>query len=180
MLGLSSLVPLTQAGDSPTQRRPSPAGVRTIACPNGSLTRLVGHVMNDPTEPAELSPSQRPAAEELIGEERVRTARLIDSLMRQWDGIVEASALTINDDEHDPEGSTIAFERAQVQAMLRRARVDLEDLDRAAQRILTGEYQVCERCGGPISTDRLTARPATRICITCANKVARSRARERP
>jgi DnaK suppressor protein len=136
--------------------------------------------MNDPTEPAALSPAQRRAAEELIGEERVRTVRLIDSLMRQWDGIVEASALTINDDEHDPEGSTIAFERAQVQAMLRRARVDLEDLDRAAQRILTGEYRVCERCGGPISTDRLTARPATRICITCANKVTRSGARKRP
>lgn len=63
--------------------------------------------------------------------------RLIDSLMRQWDGIVEASALTIHDDEHDPEGATIAFERAQVEAMLRRARVDLDDLDRAAKRILT-------------------------------------------
>jgi DnaK suppressor protein len=136
--------------------------------------------MNDPTEPARLSPAQRRAAEELIGEERVRTVRLIDSLMRQWDDIVEASALTINDDEHDPEGATVAFERAQVQAMLRRARVDLEDLDRAAKRILTGEYRVCERCGGPISTDRLTARPATRTCITCANKVTRSRARERP
>jgi hypothetical protein len=50
--------------------------------------------MNDPTEPARLSPAQRRAAEELIGEERVRTVRLIDSLMRQWDDIVEASALT--------------------------------------------------------------------------------------
>jgi RNA polymerase-binding transcription factor DksA len=136
--------------------------------------------MNDPTEPARLSPAQRRAAEELIGEERVRTVRLIDSLMRQWDDIVEASALTINDDEHDPEGATVAFERAQVQAMLRRARVDLEDLDRAAKRILAGEYRVCEGCGGPISTDRHTARPATRTCITCANKVTRSRARERP
>jgi RNA polymerase-binding transcription factor DksA len=136
--------------------------------------------VNDPADPAALSPAQRRAAEELIGEERARTVRLIDSLMRQWDGIVEASALTIHDDEHDPEGVTIAFERAQVQAMLRRARVDLEDLDRAAKRILTGEYRVCERCGGPISPDRLTARPATRTCISCANKVARSRARERP
>jgi DnaK suppressor protein len=147
---------------------------------NGYLTRLVGHVVNDPTDPAALSPAQRRAAEELIGEERVRTVRLIDSLMRQWDGIVGASALTIHDDEHDPEGATIAFERAQVQAMLRRARVDLEDLDRAAKRIVAGEYRVCERCGDPISPDRLTARPATRTCISCANKVARSRARERP
>jgi RNA polymerase-binding transcription factor DksA len=129
--------------------------------------------VDDPTEPAGLSPAQRRAAKELIDEERARTVRLIDSLMRQWDGIVEASALTTNDDEHDPEGATVAFERAQVQAMLRHARVDLEDLDRAAQRVATGEYRVCERCGSPISADRLTARPAARTCITCANKITR-------
>ena len=129
--------------------------------------------MDDPTAPAGLSPAQRRAAKELIGEERALTVRLIDSLRRQWENIIEASALTTNDDEHDPEGATVAFERAQVQAMLRHARVELEDLDRAAQRVVTGEYRVCERCGGPISTDRLTARPAARTCITCANKVTR-------
>jgi RNA polymerase-binding transcription factor DksA len=129
--------------------------------------------VDDPTEPAGFSPAQRRPANELIDEERARTVRLIDSLMRQWDGIVEASALTANDDEHDPEGATVAFERAQVQAMLTRARVDLEDLDRAAHRVATGEYSMCERCGGSISADRLTARPAARTCITCANKVTR-------
>jgi DnaK suppressor protein len=129
--------------------------------------------VDDPTEPAGLSPAQRRAAQELIGEERARTVRLIDSLIRQWDGIVEASALTTNDDEHDPEGATVAFERAQVQAMLRHTRLDLKDLDRAAQRVVTGEYQVCERCGGPISAGRLTARPAARTCITCAKKPTR-------
>jgi RNA polymerase-binding transcription factor DksA len=125
--------------------------------------------VDDPAEPAGFSPAQRRAAQELIDEERARTVQLIDSLRRQWNGIVEASALTTHDDEHDPEGATVAFERAQVQAMLRHARVDLEDLDRAAQRVVTGEYQVCERCGGPISAGRLTARPAARTCITCAN-----------
>jgi RNA polymerase-binding transcription factor DksA len=99
--------------------------------------------------------------------------RLIDSLTRLWDGIVEASALTANDDEHDPEGATVAYERAQLRDVLKQARADLDDLDQAAQRVLTDEYWVCERCGGPISAARLTARPATRICITCAaSKVA--------
>jgi DnaK suppressor protein len=129
--------------------------------------------VDDSSEPVGLSPAQRRAAEELIGEERARTVRLIDSLMRQWDGIVDASALTTNDDEHDPEGATVAFERAQVQDLLRQARVDLGDLDRATQRVETGEYQVCERCGGPISEGRLVARPAARTCIGCANKRTR-------
>ncbi|WP_277031533.1 TraR/DksA family transcriptional regulator [Actinacidiphila oryziradicis] len=94
-------------------------------------------------------------------------------MTRLWDSIVEASALTANDDEHDPEGATVAYERAQLRDVLKQARADLDDLDQAAQRVLTDEYWVCERCGGPISAARLTARPATRICITCAaSKVA--------
>ncbi|TKA12807.1 TraR/DksA family transcriptional regulator [Actinacidiphila oryziradicis] len=119
------------------------------------------------------SPAQRRAATELINEARASSVRLIDSLTRLWDGIVEASALTANDDEHDPEGATVAYERAQLRDVLKQARADLDDLDQAAQRVLTDEYWVCERCGGPISAARLTARPATRICITCAaSKVA--------
>jgi RNA polymerase-binding transcription factor DksA len=109
------------------------------------------------------------AANDLISTERANTTRLIDALTRQEQAIVEASALTTNDDEHDPEGATVAFERAQVQGMLRQARLDLVDLDRAVARVASGEYWVCERCGGPIATGRLEARPATRICIGCTS-----------
>ncbi|WP_246143303.1 TraR/DksA family transcriptional regulator [Actinacidiphila oryziradicis] len=129
--------------------------------------------MEDRIEGTGPSPAQRRAATELINEARASSVRLIDSLTRLWDGIVEASALTANDDEHDPEGATVAYERAQLRDVLKQARADLDDLDQAAQRVLTDEYWVCERCGGPISAARLTARPATRICITCAaSKVA--------
>ena len=107
---------------------------------------------------------------ELIERARAETARLAASLTRQRDGIVEASEFTSNDDEHDPEGVTIAFERAQVQALLRQAEDDLADLDRAAERVRVAVWETCERCGGPIAEERLTALPATRICITCANK----------
>ena len=111
------------------------------------------------------------AAIELIERARAETARLAASLARQRDGIVEASEFTSNDDEHDPEGVTIAFERAQVQALLRQAQDDLADLDRAAERVRAGVWETCERCGGPIAEERLTALPATRICIACANRV---------
>ncbi len=109
-------------------------------------------------------------ATELIARARAETERLAASLARQRDGIVEASEFTSNDDEHDPEGATIAFERAQVQAMLRQAHDDLADLGRAAARVRAGTYETCERCGGPIAEERLAALPATRICIGCANK----------
>ncbi|MFG1646212.1 TraR/DksA family transcriptional regulator [Amycolatopsis sp. NPDC049252] len=110
------------------------------------------------------------AALALIARAREETARLAASLARQRDGIVEASEFTSNDDEHDPEGVTIAFERAQVQALLRQAQDDLADLDRAVERVRAGTYETCERCGGPIGHERLAALPATRICIGCANK----------
>ncbi|UIJ62759.1 TraR/DksA C4-type zinc finger protein [Amycolatopsis acidiphila] len=105
---------------------------------------------------------------ESIERARAETLRLVDALTRQRDAIVEASAFTSNDDEHDPEGATIAFERAQVLAMLRQAQDDLADLDRATQRVRAGSYGECERCGGPIADGRLAARPAARTCIKCA------------
>ncbi|SEF24575.1 RNA polymerase-binding transcription factor DksA [Amycolatopsis pretoriensis] len=111
------------------------------------------------------------AAAERIKRAQAETERLAAALKRQRDEIVAASEFTSGDDEHDPEGATIAFERAQVQALLVQAQDELVALGQAAQRVLAGVYEVCERCGGPIGEGRLMALPATRICIDCANRI---------
>ncbi|GLY93134.1 TraR/DksA C4-type zinc finger protein [Actinoplanes sp. NBRC 103695] len=72
------------------------------------------------------------------------------------------------DDEHDPEGSTIAYERAQLTAVLAAARRRVTDLDDALSRIAAGAYGVCERCGKAIPGERLEARPFARTCMGCA------------
>ncbi|MFE2429428.1 TraR/DksA family transcriptional regulator [Streptomyces sp. NPDC059373] len=131
-------------------------------------------VVEDHIESAGNSPAQRRAATELIDEARAGKVRLIESLERLWDGVVEASAVSNIDDEHDPEGATVAFERAQLRDALKQARADVQDLDRAAERVRTGEYWVCECCGGPIAAARLTARPTATVCIACANKAAKA------
>ncbi|EOD67374.1 suppressor protein DnaK [Amycolatopsis vancoresmycina DSM 44592] len=113
---------------------------------------------------------EKRVAAESIGRARAETERLATALARQRDDIVAASQFDSGDDEHDPEGATIAFERAQVQALLRQAQDDLAALGKAAERVGAGVYEVCERCGGPIAEDRLLALPATRICIACANR----------
>ncbi len=100
--------------------------------------------------------------------ERERTIAMIEALSREFDGIVEAVDLVATDDEHDPEGHTIAFERQQVAGLLREARVHLVDLDEALARGAAGSYGTCESCGCPIATARLAARPAARTCIACA------------
>jgi RNA polymerase-binding transcription factor DksA len=103
-----------------------------------------------------------------IEDDRRRTARQIDALRSTYTDIVEAAELTSTDDEHDPDGSTIAYERAQVWALLRQARADLDDLDRALARLADGTITVCATCHGPIAADRLLALPHTRSCIRCA------------
>ncbi|TYC16151.1 TraR/DksA family transcriptional regulator [Actinomadura syzygii] len=94
---------------------------------------------------------------------------LVASLSADWDGVVEASAQANVDDEHDPEGATIAFERARIEASLIRARERLAEIDDALGRVGDGTYGVCEQCGGPIAVERLEARPAARTCFACAS-----------
>jgi DnaK suppressor protein len=40
----------------------------------------------------------------------------------------------------------------------------------ALERIEDGTYGICERCGRPISVERLKARPVTTLCIKCKKK----------
>lgn len=105
---------------------------------------------------------------ELLIADRERTAGLISSLSGNIASMVEASRLTAADDEHDPEGSTIAFERSQASTLLAAARDHLTDVDAALARIAAGSYGRCERCGQEVARDRLLARPTARTCIDCA------------
>ena len=100
--------------------------------------------------------------------EREAVRAQIASLDADFATIVEASAEVATDDEHDPEGATIAFERAQVDAIRTQAIRRLADLDHALEQLSQGRYGVCETCGGPIGAERLEARPSARTCISCA------------
>lgn len=105
-----------------------------------------------------------------IAAERESTLGRITSLARQVDALAEQQALTTHDDEHDPEGVTIGFERAQLQGLLAGARRDLEALDRAAHRLAGGTYGRCLICDEPIPDARLEALPATETCLACAGR----------
>lgn len=95
-------------------------------------------------------------------------AAQIAALEQQHARFVEASKDSNADDEHDPEGATIAFEREQVTALLDRARSSRAAIGLALARLDDGRYEVCERCGGPIAPARLEARPEATTCIACA------------
>jgi RNA polymerase-binding protein DksA len=92
----------------------------------------------------------------------------IAALTREFDQVVAASQSSNADDEHDPEGATIAFERQQVVALLDQARRRLADVEAAVRAVEAGIYGICETCSRPIGAERLAARPAARTCIDCA------------
>jgi DnaK suppressor protein len=112
--------------------------------------------------------ANRDAQARLLAAEKANAAEQVASLTDDLDRLIQSSAGTNADDEHDPEGTTIAFERAQLAALLDGARRRLADLDRAAARLAAGSYGCCESCGEPISPDRLAARPTTTSCVRCA------------
>ena len=100
--------------------------------------------------------------------DRDETLRRLDRMAAQFDELVDASVSSNADDEHDPEGPTMTFERSQLDALIRQARQHLEEVDAAADRITDGTYGRCQTCGRPIPVERLEARRVARTCIGCA------------
>jgi RNA polymerase-binding transcription factor DksA len=100
---------------------------------------------------------------------RDETGAEVTTLEQDLQALFEASVSSNADDEHDPEGATIAFERAQLTAVLAAARRRFAELTDAIARLDTGRYGYCDSCGEPIPPARLAARPAARTCVSCAS-----------
>jgi DnaK suppressor protein len=47
---------------------------------------------------------------------------------------------------------------------------NLEDVNRALQRLAEGRYGVCLKCGREIGADRLASRPESVYCVECKTK----------
>lgn len=111
---------------------------------------------------------------ELLLEQRDRARQRAEVLEREFQGLAEAASGPGTDDEHDPEGATLAFERQHTAALLADARDQVEQIGAALTRLDDGTYGVCARCGQPIGEDRLAARPATGTCVRCAALLSRT------
>ncbi len=115
-----------------------------------------------------MAPEESKRVLDAIRSEQQRTADQIHALERSVAAIVEAAELTATDDEHDPEGTTIAYERAQALALLRQARLDLDRLVDARGVLESGRAIVCAICVREIDHERLLALPTASTCVDCA------------
>ena len=116
-------------------------------------------------------------ARELLLAEQARAGQRVAALEREFAELAEAAGAAGTDDEHDPEGATLAFERQHVAALLEAAREQVATVDAALRRLDEGRYGVCDRCGQPIGAERLAARPAAATCVRCAGAAGRGRRR---
>ncbi|RNE62250.1 TraR/DksA family transcriptional regulator [Cryobacterium tepidiphilum] len=84
-------------------------------------------------------------------------------------GVVrDARGDTSADDEHDPEGPTLSAEWSRIAGVHSELALKAAAIEQALQRMTAGTYGLCRRCGRPIGTERLDARPAAELCIECA------------
>jgi RNA polymerase-binding transcription factor DksA len=134
--------------------------------------------------PAGDRPSGRPADEAVpefdaaareqvaatLAAQRVQALSDLSELTGHDDDLVSSAQLSNADDEHDPEGATLASERSQLDALVRAAQDRLAEIGVAEARLAEGRYGLCETCGRPIAPARLEARPVARTCIDCAGR----------
>jgi DnaK suppressor protein len=99
------------------------------------------------------------------------TEQLVDRLVTDLKAFTISRADSVADDEHDPEGPTLAFERSQAAAILGQTREHLSQIESALVRIDGGTYGLCATCGSEIPAGRLDVRPYSTQCVSCASKV---------
>jgi DnaK suppressor protein len=109
------------------------------------------------------------SSHEMLQAERERARARVAALEREFAGLAEAASAAGTDDEHDPEGATLAFERQHAAALLETAQAQVAAVDAALERLAQGRYGTCEACGQPIGAERLAARPTAVQCVRCAS-----------
>jgi DnaK suppressor protein len=101
------------------------------------------------------------------------TRDMLAQLAADLDSIRASRQDVATDDEHDPEGPTLAFERSQVNAVFDNARQHMNSIEQALVLVDGDEFGVCSGCNQRIPFARLEARPYTRYCVTCAERAGR-------
>ena len=169
------------AGARHPERQPSthPAPPPTTAAsPDGSPrrpSRALGAPRQSPVEGR--APGAGPYADDTkflqeqrnrLLEERAVYQRQADDLRAEADALaLEREPGDVQFDEESGEGGTIAVDRERDLTLSAQALAAIDEIDLALREIDAGTYGACERCGKPISKERLRALPYARLDVAC-------------
>jgi DnaK suppressor protein len=108
--------------------------------------------------------------------ERLRNSLLEQqaSLRQQLVGLeLVPQEVTVGPSNHMAEDATLAFDQATAVSLHRDCGVTLDQVEHALQRMSTGGYGYCDRCGEEIDFARLKAVPHAMLCLACQRLVER-------
>lgn len=103
-----------------------------------------------------------------LDDERAGLLAQLSAAKEAVEGVRGARGQADADDEHDPEGSTLAQQWSHAHGLVVALERRLADNDAARRRLEQGTYGVCTRCGRTVGRERLDARPSAALCIACA------------
>jgi DnaK suppressor protein len=93
-----------------------------------------------------------------------------NSLRHQLAELGFGDAGSLKYDSNFADTSQVTAERGELEALAGELREALNEVEAAIDRLAEGTYGRCERCGQEIAPARLEAKPAARLCITCASR----------
>jgi DnaK suppressor protein len=93
-------------------------------------------------------------------------------LLQEIAGSQNEAETTLEDRESELEESAQKDRMTRLESRLtERGQILLRQIDDALERIDTGTFGECERCGNEISQARLKAMPTAALCIECATAI---------
>jgi RNA polymerase-binding transcription factor DksA len=103
-----------------------------------------------------------------LEEEKARLLHAVGFLVKENPGSMSDELGELADggtDNHLGDMASVMFDRELDEGLEEGAKGALVEIDAALQRIEDGTYGICEGCGKPIATERLSALPWARLCI---------------
>ena len=168
-------LPVTKA--APAGKTDTPRSAEKAEAPRKKATakKAAGpKAARQPKGPPEPAPaealSDKFLAEQqaLLDAERASYESQAAALKAQADQLAqEMEPGDIQFDDESGEGGTANVDRERDLALSAQARVAVDEIDHALQKIASGTYGVCERCGQAIPKARLKALPYARLCVSC-------------
>ncbi len=79
----------------------------------------------------------------------------------------EEATLDVNELPDEIDQASAEYSQSFIFRLRDREKYYLSKIDKALEKIDSGEFGTCEACGEEISTKRLEARPVTTLCIRC-------------
>jgi DnaK suppressor protein len=106
----------------------------------------------------------------LIADRRDELTARLAAIETRLAAIRAARSGATDDDEHDPEGSTLSTEWSRAEGQRADAARELVELEAALERVKAGNYGVCASCATTIPRERLRVLPAATLCVRCASR----------